>query len=67
VGGELLAPTHGALGLVVRLALVAAMPAVLAGTGFLRDQELAGLRSGMRLIRRGRVSAAVAPGEPGRP
>jgi O-antigen/teichoic acid export membrane protein len=68
VAGELLAPTHGAAGLVIRVVLVAAMPAILAGTGFLHDQELAGLRSGMRLIRRqGRAGAPVAPGEAGAP
>jgi O-antigen/teichoic acid export membrane protein len=68
VAGELLVPSHGAAGLLIRVVLVAAMPAILAATGFLHDQELAGLRSGMRVIRhRGRAPAPapVVPGEPG--
>jgi O-antigen/teichoic acid export membrane protein len=66
VGGELLAPTHGAIGLLIRLALVAAMPVVLVLTGFFHDQELAGLRSAVATIRRqGRAPGPVRPSEPG--
>jgi O-antigen/teichoic acid export membrane protein len=66
VGGELLAPTRGAIGLLIRLALVAAMPVVLVLTGFFHDQELAGLRSAVATIRRqGRAPGPVRPSEPG--
>jgi O-antigen/teichoic acid export membrane protein len=66
VAGELLAPTHGTLGLLIRVALVAAMPLALAATGFLHPQELAGLRDGVAAARRrGRGPAAVGTGEAG--
>ena len=45
VAGELLLPTHGAVGLVLRAAAVAAIPAVLWVTRFVTPAELAGARS----------------------
>jgi hypothetical protein len=38
--GDLLLPTHGALGLLTRLAVFAAIPGVLAATGFAHRAEL---------------------------
>jgi O-antigen/teichoic acid export membrane protein len=65
VAGELLAPTHGAGGLLIRLALVLAMPAVLALTGFFHAEELAALRSAAALVRRrGQPPAPMSPTEP---
>jgi O-antigen/teichoic acid export membrane protein len=50
--GELLLPTHGAAGLAARAAVVAAVPVVLLGTGFLRDSErLAFTRIARRQLR----------------
>ncbi len=43
--GELLLPTHGAVGLLSRAAVLAAMPLVLLGTGFAHRQELEQARS----------------------
>jgi O-antigen/teichoic acid export membrane protein len=43
--GELLLPTHGATGLLARLAVAAALPLVLALTGFFKPRERAMLRS----------------------
>ena len=40
VAGELLLPTHGAVGFLTRAAVLAAMPLVLLGTGFVHRQEL---------------------------
>ena len=40
VAGELLLPTHGAVGLLSRVALVLAVPAVLYLTRFAHEQEL---------------------------
>lgn len=51
VAGELLLPTAGAGGLVARALALAAIPALLLVTGFVRPAELAGLRG---LARRGR-------------
>jgi O-antigen/teichoic acid export membrane protein len=48
VGGELLLPTAGAAGFVLRAAALAALPLALAATGFLRPAERAGLRSVLR-------------------
>jgi O-antigen/teichoic acid export membrane protein len=48
LAGELLLPTSGAVGLVSRVALVAAVPLVLVATGFLRPSERAALRRGWR-------------------
>ena len=38
--GDLLLPTHGAVGFLARAAVLAAIPAVLLGTGFAHRQEL---------------------------
>jgi O-antigen/teichoic acid export membrane protein len=46
--GELLLPTEGAVGLVSRALLVAAVPVVLWVTGFLRPEERRALRRAMR-------------------
>lgn len=48
VAVELLAPTQGAGGLAVRAIALAALPAALAATGFVRSEERAGLRSLLR-------------------
>ena len=45
VAGELLVPTHGAVGLLVRAALLIAIPAALIATRFVSAAELAGARS----------------------
>ncbi|HEY0346400.1 MAG TPA: oligosaccharide flippase family protein [Solirubrobacteraceae bacterium] len=47
-GGELLLPTGGAAGFVLRAAALAALPVALAATGFVRPAEWAGLRSVIR-------------------
>ncbi len=59
VGGELLLPTHGILGLVSRAAVFAVMPLVLMATGFAHRQELSGLRA---LIDRARRSVPSPAG-----
>ena len=51
VAGELLLPTAGTGGFVARALVLAAIPALLLATGFVRPAELAGLRG---LARRGR-------------
>jgi O-antigen/teichoic acid export membrane protein len=56
--GELVLPTHGAVGFLARLALFAAMPALLYVTGFAHPQELSQLRSLIDRARRMRLSAA---------
>jgi O-antigen/teichoic acid export membrane protein len=56
VAGDLLLPTAGALGLVERLAALAAIPLLLVATGFFRPQERARIRA---LARR------VVPATPG--
>jgi O-antigen/teichoic acid export membrane protein len=48
VGGELLLPTAGADGFVLRAAALAALPLAFAVTGFVRPAEWAGLRSVLR-------------------
>jgi O-antigen/teichoic acid export membrane protein len=48
VGGELLLPTAGVGGFLTRAAALAALPAVLVATGFMRPAEWAGLRSLLR-------------------
>jgi O-antigen/teichoic acid export membrane protein len=52
VGGELLLPTHGAVGLLTRAALWLAIPPALLLTGFAHSQELRGLRSLVAYARR---------------
>jgi len=54
VAGELLLPDDGAAGLAGRLAVLAAIPMLLALTGFLRPEERARLRA---LLARGRPAA----------
>jgi O-antigen/teichoic acid export membrane protein len=44
VAGDLLLPTHGALGFITRAAAFAAVPAALIATGFAHPQELSRLR-----------------------
>ena len=54
VAGDLLLPTHGAVGLVTRLAAFAAIPLLLWLTGFAHPQELGRAREAIeRAIRRG--------------
>mgnify|MGYP001158012371 CR=1 FL=1 len=60
VAGDLLLPTHGALGFVTRAAVFAAIPPALLATGFAHPQELSRLR--MLLARARRAKAAAAPG-----
>jgi O-antigen/teichoic acid export membrane protein len=52
VGGEVLLPTHGAVGLLTRAALWLAIPPALLLTGFAHSQELRGLRSLVAYARR---------------
>jgi O-antigen/teichoic acid export membrane protein len=52
VGGELLLPTHGAVGLLSRAAVFLALPAILYLTGFAHAQELAQARALLRRLRR---------------
>jgi O-antigen/teichoic acid export membrane protein len=47
--GELLLPTHGAVGFFTRVLVTAMMPVVLAGSGFLHPQEMARLRALWRM------------------
>ncbi|HZU40889.1 MAG TPA: lipopolysaccharide biosynthesis protein [Solirubrobacteraceae bacterium] len=58
--GELLLPTHGVLGLLTRLALVALLPAALALTGFFHAEELRFARAALA-----RARARGARGEAG--
>jgi hypothetical protein len=51
--GDLLLPTHGAVGFVTRAAVLAAMPLVLLVTGFAHPQELAQARVLLARARRG--------------
>ncbi len=46
--GELLLPTHGAVGLLTRAAMVALMPGVLALSGFFHAEELGWMRAALR-------------------
>ncbi len=55
--GDLLAPTHGALGLLTRLAVFAAIPLVLLVTGFAHRAELRQARALVSRLRAGRFSA----------
>ncbi|MGB9184790.1 MAG: lipopolysaccharide biosynthesis protein [Solirubrobacteraceae bacterium] len=55
--GDLLAPTHGALGLLTRLAVFAAIPLVLLVTGFAHRAELSQARAFVARLRAGRFSA----------
>ena len=48
VAGELLLPDEGAAGFVTRAVALAALPAALLATGFMREQERAGLRALLR-------------------
>ncbi len=57
--GDLLLPTHGAVGLLTRAAVTGAIPLVLLATGFAHRAELAQLRS---LIARGRRTLPPAAG-----
>jgi O-antigen/teichoic acid export membrane protein len=59
VAGELVLPTHGAVGFVTRAAVWVAIPAVLLGTGFAHPQELSGLRA---LAAHARRAAATSAG-----
>jgi len=58
--GELVLPTHGAVGLVGRTVLALALPGALAATGFLHPQELARLRGALARLRTS--PAPVSPG-----
>jgi hypothetical protein len=53
VAGELLLPTHGLVGLVSRVAVLAAMPLVLMATGFAHSAELEQARLLLGRARRG--------------
>ncbi|MBV9804195.1 MAG: lipopolysaccharide biosynthesis protein [Solirubrobacterales bacterium] len=53
--GDLLLPTHGVIGLLTRAAVLAAMPAVLLGTGFAHRPELEQARALLRAAMRGRT------------
>jgi O-antigen/teichoic acid export membrane protein len=53
VAGDLLLPTHGAVGFLTRAAAFAAIPPALYLIGFVHPQELARLRDVVRRIRRG--------------
>jgi hypothetical protein len=56
--GDLLLPTHGAVGFLSRAAVLAAMPLVLLGTGFAHRQELEQARNLLnRVARRAREPA----------
>ncbi len=61
VAGDLLLPTHGALGLLARLAVFLAVPALLFITGFAHPQELAQLRGLLARARRSTPSPAGGP------
>ncbi|MGH2867587.1 MAG: hypothetical protein ACRDNK_08470, partial [Solirubrobacteraceae bacterium] len=61
--GDLVLPTHGALGLLTRLAVFAAIPFVLLATGFAHWAELRQARALVTRLRAGR-SAAPAGSEP---
>jgi O-antigen/teichoic acid export membrane protein len=52
VAGDLVLPTHGALGLLSRLAVTAALPVALLATGFLHPGEVRRLRGGVAMLRR---------------
>lgn len=58
VGGDLLLPTHGVLGLLSRAAVFALMPLVLMATGFAHREELSGLRAVIDRARRSIPSPA---------
>jgi len=53
--GDLLLPTHGAVGFLARAAVLAAIPAVLLGTGFAHRQELEQARLLLRAAARRRA------------
>ena len=55
VAGELLLPTHGAAGLLARLAVLLAIPAILLATRFISAEELAGARGLWRGVRERRA------------
>jgi O-antigen/teichoic acid export membrane protein len=57
VAGDLLAPTHGALGLLTRLAVFASIPLALLVTGFAHRAELRQARALVTRLRAGRFSA----------
>jgi O-antigen/teichoic acid export membrane protein len=57
VAGELLLPTHGAVGFLSRAVAFLAIPAALYLIGFVHPQELAGLRALVVAMRRGRGAA----------
>jgi O-antigen/teichoic acid export membrane protein len=61
VGGELLLPTHGAVGLLTRAAVWLAIPPALLLTGFAHSQELRGLRSLAAYARRASATPAGGP------
>jgi O-antigen/teichoic acid export membrane protein len=52
VAGDLLLPTHGAVGFITRAALFAAIPLVLWATGFAHPQELSQARNAIQRARR---------------
>jgi O-antigen/teichoic acid export membrane protein len=58
--GDLLAPDHGATGLLVRVAVVVAIGPVLAATGFVHAAELRQARQLLAQIRRGRTTEGDA-------
>ncbi len=60
VVGDLLLPTHGAVGFITRALIWLVIPLVLLGTGFAHTQELARLRTLVARVRR--VSATPAGG-----
>jgi O-antigen/teichoic acid export membrane protein len=55
--GDLLLPTHGLVGFVVRAAVFAAIPFVLLGSGFAHRQELSETRALVTRLRRGPVTS----------
>ena len=61
VAGELLAPKHGAVGLLIRAAVFLAIPAVLYVTGFAHPQELAQARALLARARRRTPIEGAAP------
>jgi O-antigen/teichoic acid export membrane protein len=63
VAGDLVLPTHGALGLLTRLAVFAAIPLALLGTGFAHRAELRQARALVIRLRAGR-SAPPAGTDP---
>jgi hypothetical protein len=62
VAGNLLLPTHGALGFLARAAVFLAIPGVLLATGFAHPQELSRLRMVIERVRGAKVPMGAAGG-----